>query len=72
MSNMLSQAVNASVQNGEAPSPEPSDPQTLRQALDSRIKHTREQLERYCVAKAKADAAGILDYPNEFIQSLVW
>ena len=45
---------------------------TVGQALDARIKHARQQVETLCVTKAKAEALGILDYPQEFMEQLAY
>jgi len=45
---------------------------TVGQSLDSRIKHARQQVEALCIAKAKAEALGILDYPQEFMEQIAY
>lgn len=46
--------------------------QTIGQRLDNRIAYARKEVERLCIAKAKAEALGILDYPHEFVETLVY
>jgi hypothetical protein len=62
-------AVNDTNINSEAIAREP---RTVGQSLDSRIKHARQQVEQLCIAKAKAEALGILDYPQEFVEQLAY
>lgn len=45
---------------------------TVGQSLDVRIKRARQQVEQLCIAKAKAEALGILDYPQEFMEQLAY
>ena len=45
---------------------------TVGQALDRRIKSARERVERLCIAKAKAEACGILDFPQRFIEEVAY
>jgi len=45
---------------------------TVGEALDVRIKHARQQVEALCITKAKAEALGILDYPQEFVEQLTY
>ena len=44
--------------------------QTVGQHLDENIKNPREQLEKACVLKARAEACQMLDYPQDFINQL--
>ncbi len=48
------------------------EPLTVGQSLDSRIKHARQQVEELCITKAKAEALGVLDYPQKFIEQLAY
>lgn len=43
---------------------------TVGESLDNKIKCARQRVEELCVTKAKAEALGILDYPQEFIDQL--
>ena len=43
---------------------------TVGDHLDNKIKCARQRVQELCVAKAKAEALGILDYPQEFIDQL--
>ncbi len=45
---------------------------TVGQRLDSKIQGARQRLHDLCVAKAKAEALGMLDYSQEFIDSLAY
>lgn len=45
---------------------------TVGQSLDRRIKIARERVERLCIAKAKAEACGILDFPQRFIEDVAY
>lgn len=46
--------------------------QTVRENLDMRIQASRKRTEELCVMKAKADTLGILDYPQEFLERIVY
>ena len=48
------------------------EPRTVGQSLDARIKHTRQQVEQLCITKAKAEALGILDCPQELMGQLAY
>ena len=56
-------------QLGTSPAPDLS---TLGKTLDYRIQCCRQELERICVLKAKAEAMQMLDYPTEFIRQVAW
>ena len=43
---------------------------TVGEHLDERIAAARQQVERLCIVKAKAEALNILDHPIEFYQQL--
>ena len=45
---------------------------TVGQSLDRRIKAARERVERLCIAKAKAETCGILDFPQRFIEEVAY
>jgi hypothetical protein len=44
---------------------------TVGDMLDESIKRARENVERMCVVKAKAEALNILDHPAEFYHQLI-
>lgn len=44
--------------------------ETLEESLNHRIKYAREQVERLCILKAKAETAGLLQYPANFLSDL--
>lgn len=44
--------------------------ETVSEHLDRQIKHAREQVERLCVLKAKAEALNILGHPYQFYLEL--
>lgn len=46
--------------------------QTVRMTLDARIAATRRTLEELCIQKAKAETAGLLDFPQSVINGLAW
>ena len=48
------------------------EPRTVGQTLDIRIKHARQLVEQLCITKAKAEALGILDYPQEFMTQIAY
>ena len=45
-------------------------PRTVGESLNARIKYARQQVESLCITKAKAEALGILDFPQEFMEQL--
>lgn len=45
---------------------------TVGKVLDARIKHAREHLEALVIQKAKADTAGLLEFPQSVINGLAW
>lgn len=49
-----------------------SKPLTVGEHLDRKIAIARAQLERACLAKAKADAQGWLNYPVEDFASVIY
>lgn len=46
--------------------------QTVRMTLDVRIAQCRKHLEELCIQKAKAETAGLLDFPQSVINGLAW
>lgn len=44
---------------------------TVGNFIDERITNTRQHLEELCILKAKADTAGLLDFPYQFIRDIV-
>lgn len=44
--------------------------ETVGEYLDKMIEHSRKQTEGLCILKAKAEASGILNFPQDFIYQL--
>ena len=50
----------------------PSRQQTVGENLDQRIAACRQRLEELCIIKAKAETCGLLDYPHNFLENVVY
>lgn len=49
----------------------PKQVRTIRTNLDEEIKRARERVENLCIAKAKAETLGILDYPHKEVVKIL-
>lgn len=47
------------------------DPETVGEHLDKCIAHTRRVLENQCMAKARAEALQMLDWPREEVYNIL-
>ena len=47
-------------------------PQTVGEALDEIIHRARQNVEKACIKKAKAEALNILDHPADFYVDLLY
>lgn len=45
---------------------------TVGKVLDARIKQARQHLENLVIQKAKAETAGLLEFPQSVINQLAW
>ena len=63
--------ISSSVAQAHAAESNPEQ-QTVGQHLDQQIANARANVERLCIAKAKAETAQILDYPMQFIYQLAY
>jgi hypothetical protein len=44
---------------------------TIREVLDEQIEISRKHTEKLCIAKAKAETCGLLDYPHRAIYEML-
>lgn len=63
------------LQNGCSPDvgliPKRAEQKTVGDYLDERIAYARSEVERLCVAKAKAEALNILKWPHQQLHDIV-
>ena len=69
---MALQMTDSSCAAQRSPRQDQEPEQTVRMTLDVRIAQCRKHLEELCIQKAKAETAGLLDFPQSVINGLAW
>ena len=69
MSGLTDSSCSCAGRLGSSPAPDLS---TVGKTLDYRIQCARQEIERLCILKAKAEAMQVLEFPSEFVRQIAW